>query len=103
MTKPKIKYVQDQYASHNIPGHIDELILWLNNKVDAIGLPRDQISIDIDTRPDYDRDEAILEFSYQRLETKKEVEERLKEEDRQKLWELQQYESLKKKFEKSSS
>ncbi len=101
MTKPIMKYITDKIDYP--PSGVDDFIAWLNEKVLATGVPRADVGIDVTTHYEYGDESASLFLCYKRLETIKEMDERLDQENRQKLWEQNQYERLKKKFEKSST
>lgn len=97
-----MRYISDRTERYMVPtGDPDEFIAWINEKIAATGVPREQVRIDIGTEyDDYeDSQNAYIAFEYEREETAEEQARREEEEAYRQDYRRREYERLKAEFE----
>lgn len=93
------KYVTIELRGYQAPSKPDEFIKWLNDNILETGVPREDISIEIEANPDYDSSYyTSINLSFHREETPKEKQQREAEKERQEQWERNQLKKLQEKY-----
>lgn len=93
------KYVTDRIESWNISSNVDAFFAQIEARIEAAGVPRDQINIEIDYEHGYeDSVTAYIGISYEREETDLERQQREEQARRAEEWDRRTYERLKTKF-----
>lgn len=93
------KYVTDRIESWNISSNVDTFFAQIEARIEAAGVPRDQINIEIDYEHGYENSvTAYIGISYEREETDLERQQREEQARCAEEWDRRTYERLKAKF-----
>ena len=94
-----LTYIEEQIDSYCLPSEVDKFFEYLEQRVEATGAARNEVSITVRVEDGYGGDhKAVLCLSYMREETPEEAEKRKKQERANEGYERKQYEKLKRKY-----